>query len=1575
MPVTCTQLYFDKNNELSEVYYKNLDKGHEVALNLYLKSMENNIFFQKTAIEDIEKESPKIFEKYRPLRDDTKSGFISFSKLGEVMSEDAGFDRDKIAMQIAKRIIARGKILSNELTQDDKLWSEVLGYGDKAKREILLEKDDTLPTISEEILDSDIWEEEAIQKDLKNIAADVAYKMDDQTSLGSYFHKLSELYFQLKKRLKETPLNELSDDEKKLFETAKDGEYKLNLSLLLKHFEKLLQTNKFREIEKLSDEDLKNFRAVIKPIEDYFTKNQLQNCRINTELSIISDDMKTGGTLDLILTNENDEDLIFDLKFKELGKDAAFFSTYGGNFNSGTFSHLPKNKQTIHGLQLNVAQYVLEKQYGRKVIAKKIFYFEGNINVNRNNRGIITGHTINNLRMGFGGKTIDAGDYQSEVQKFLIKKGVVKLAEKINEEGKINSLHEFTSRISGTENLFKFTNKTKVIEKFIENSVKQDKQSLRMYFMDRTLNKKVIFPLNASQELIREEVTKYVNKLEEDFETTPRNLMSFHAIPNIGNNKKWPSSDKDNNWAAQASALIGEFDDSTPTTENNWELKQVRSFLGFEDTKPNILLAYNKKTKESAIISIGSVRNSNLFDKKKGEDSNLFSKFGVSDKAFEKEYGIDLQDDGYYVSSIVNYQLLESSMIAAAMKKAGFITGNVKIKHGVLNGSRTSDEPVNTSLRVMSEVLNITGKVTKEDQNTELKNLFNYISRDKNFTSEQVLQNAIDLFDNATDWYLKNERDNVFELADLYKVDKKNKVKLLSKLIEVHNNVASTVRKTTGTAVDHKELMKKAEVKIIADAILHLQGIIIDEDSLEKKDYINNGMKLFTNDNNKIIQQVVELHQTNQQEIMRQFNAFKDKHKELVNKILKKKLGSLTKYTSRDLYEALLNMYIIDPTKMDDKTDYSNAYRLEDPENPTKTLSQEEKDYINFFNEHIEKGFNMILPSKDFEGVKNHTRWSKGLVPLQVASSGQRISRTKDLKKKFKLVTEAVATKGKKKATKVLKDVFVTLNNDYANQQNTSVMQHSAKRQEMLGINEQGQVINPDIDMLETNLEEILVSFYGEALKTSINNRTLGVINALHISLHAIESKNANFNKTGLLREYLDTYVKLVIQNEVNQEENRHIIDTASNIANISQMALSVSQPIQEALQGFFNTRSLLLNNAVDKMTGGEPDFTTKSWYAAEAYTTFKGLSKEKQLLSQYLVDLYGLYAGDMHFTNSNKNKATKEKFLPQTSNLYHANTIPGKEYRLKYFFSKFEEDKILDNAYEVDLNKKVIIYHPEKDQRFKGIFNEDMSLKDSKDLSLPLEIRENIEKYKVLHAELSQEDSGIDEKGIITRPYSNKDIIVIKNKVAKVYGSNESDNKVAWQASSIGGLFFRYKNWLPNKLDTYWTKTGPYNLRSKVVKVTNPEDPNDFYYERQAQLGEGICQTMYYIGKRGFREAMKEPARRENFRKLIADLIIWGLGYALYCILKKTDLFKTKEGKFLVKSFNNSLSDLMILQNTDYFAGGNVSATYMAYKRMLVNLYHVGEYSIEGEGYKALKSGMSLTSMTKQPFELLTDK
>jgi hypothetical protein len=242
---------------------------------------------------------------------------------------------------------------------------------------------------------------------------------------------------------------------------------------------------------------------------------------------------------------------------------------------------------------------------------------------------------------------------------------------------------------------------------------------------------------------------------------------------------------------------------------------------------------------------------------------------------------------------------------------------------------------------------------------------------------------------------------------------------------------------------------------------------------------------------------------------------------------------------------------------------------------------------------------------------------------------------------------------------------------------------------------------------------------------------------------------------------------------------------------------------------------------------------------------------------------------------------------------------------------------------------------------------------------------------YKSLLKDLNSEENGVNKEGKPNRPYSTLEIISMKNKFMKSFGSMDRNARVEAQQNAVWRSVLTYKNWFLSKKDTYWTETS-YKL-SKGSRVTvQDEETGEYFSEFRPQLDEGIIQTLQFafvqtmsaFKDSQYKKIAYSPIQKENLRRVLVDLTLLALLTLLMMGLK--DMFKDEKGRYFYGMAINAINDLNILNASNSMITGNPFAVYGGIQRMMSSTVAAITYGIEGDAEKAVKSGLKVTSFSK---------
>jgi len=1080
-------------------------------------------------------------------------------------------------------------------------------------------------------------------------------------------------------------------------------------------------------------------------------------------------------------------------------------------------------------------------------------------------------------------------------------------------------------------------------------------------------------------------------------------VNDFITFFNTGK-KEWPNDYKGFNRVrqAQASAILNTFSPDTHTIEI------LRNIPGYENCDPNIVvLKSNTVTPEISLIYLTQDSGSEKLQLSDGTFlTNPLSHLGVKNVEYYKLTGDSKFKDPVYYSNKKDIRLLMAADLALQLALDG--AGVVKtVTHGVLNNATKTTDVVSFTpshtvpVSVLKDSLKIiyTHPKLSDHLNDHFKNIYtNPLVEHGTIFKTSVLQQI-------RDYLVNGDLDKM--ISPIYR-------KELEEYIKIHASSAGLVgdsfqdfkqflthlqaelaSKSIGNNVSGLDAVANKEgVQLISKLIREINNIEYTQGEIVKK-LTTMSAEASPNSriSNPVIQSFTAVITNTSTEIRQAQNAFNRQHNDILRRLYKKSNLASNVYLTMDQPTVFANMFLVNPNVEADvlkaikEGRHNDLYRLKDPTD--SSLSEVEKEYIEFFNKHIEKGFLKNVLKSRREAFKD--RLIPGYVPLREASAENIAARETNYGTKIGKYFKSKFDRVLKKPHQTTEILTRLENRDLEQLGHIDNLQFSQSRRDMLGLDETGNMQGPYKEfLLETNLSTILADFTLEQNRIYANNNALALKDALNIELYL--DNLSNKEATESTRAFLQKQVRLHIFKDYEEEKIAKIGDLAEKwtspvvLAKFKQIALDASQGITGIL-------GLTLSNLGSSSTSFiNPKHLYSSVVTANSY-------EHREILG----DL-GLGFVEVELMD-NKQFIYGRNSIYQSKNMFYANNYMYRMFSNSLYIAHLKTIGAYD-AIKVSDSKTT--YDVKEDKRFSGIFTNG-GLKSDEQLSADEKKKKAL--YQFLVSELSKETDGIDANGLPTRPLSQADIRNLKEHNLKFFGSMDKDSKITGQLHFAVRAITKFKNFIPTKVTNYMQGTVQSSTRTEVIYN---QDTGSF--ERKKMMTEGIVQTAMHIYRtsdittyekitmllgagtllmKSSRKAeVLTTAQRENLRKLRADVILTAIILGIILAAKSAALedeeaekIKQREAKLLgvpykkpnraiVKERESLLQNVLgdvctpallydaALGEGNMYVSGSVVVRFA--KNALTSVYYLGSGDLEASAEAASK----LTGLTSELYK-----
>ena len=1546
----CTIKYFDQHGNKSAAYYGNLHLGHEQALRIYLDSMKKHAYakFQKTKMtrEEFIEETERIKKPSGNVINEADNVYrldgLTLDRATEFLSR---YKDPFVALEVAKKVVVRNRAKELLHKSPEKYGLTLTKVRDNKYK---LEETGALEDAYVWAYGEDYYEEmdpaelgaletQAFKKRTKKMLD----LWEGKTKLGTQIHEVIEFFI-------ENYVNQEPDED-----GGRDWEDAAAKALNSKNYSSPLTPNLKKEYKKL----LPQIRGFIDSIGGG------KEMKFMTEVPIADKKMGVAGTIDLLAFDPDDNVYIFDFKTKEKGKEWLF--DYNGPLRKDV--PLKDNKKTDGELQTTLYREILQNK-GFTVRSSQIVYIEGDV--------------IEDEKTGqyyYGGldlkKLVNLTFQRAALKKLMLKKGVNIDEEREPQLNKLNNANQLMDNVAN-EKLWERTEKS--IHRQVDfkmNSLEVDEKTGAQYFFNEETGRREFFKETDTEEDKKKRLYEYYEDQDRKMTIISQNILDFF---NSGK-KEWKGGGKYPDVAKrQALALLAGIDPKTHIVERLQDFGSYRE----TDVPGDVLIAIDQRDQSAKLIQLNkrdphplSLEHPEI-DKKDFIKPNYTSVFSrkYSDETLARKYKVTTP----LPATDENFKLLRMGVWALELMDSGAVSRIDVLRNGSITGYQAYSgdfvTPTNIGMGAMIPHLRVLNDFTGDEKSEYLKELFTNekIMNPKTYRTDFVnrIRGLIETGMTTMQHYIHKPL-----LESIHEYNKNEDARMMIKsLLKAQTQLGYSLASNSSRAASE-------DYVFISQAILQLANIHLEVGTFTKEIGFMNKVTTTSRINSEAIRILDHKTKRVKNIINRKFKDYKVKHRKLFEAV-----AAEAKANGKDVFEWMHAMYRIDPTKRDAETDRKNVdvlYMLKDEKDPT--LSPAQKEYVTFFNDMVEFGFEIALDPNKFEKVKNGKGWKRGQIPLISKMGHSKIREAEGLKAKVK---ESIA-QGWNRNVKNDRDTFRAINTrieyDYVSQIGSGI-QNGRGRLKKLGLDPNGNRYEGfDYNGLETDLSAILDNFFNDSLRESEYEETLGIYNAMNTI--AFIEENENFSSTNDVRTYMDEYVKLIIFNEVKKEDSQ-FMDKLGKGMTFATLAFSPKQVLLESVTNLFASTNSVLQQA---MMGKNKRYNLASWSKAGAMAV-GNMGQGKASLVEAITDTFGLFKADSEAFGTLEHLETG-KVKHDAHNLmrskwgYHLNNIPFLVVKQQAFVAELDHKGILE-ALSTDEDGRMT-YDVTLDKRFDKIFHggklvKESTIKNSNDK----EQREQYASYQFLLKSLEEEGDGISKDGLPLRPLALNETLSMIDYGRSMYGSMDSDQKVLLQQVSYGRMFLKFKNWAIAKKDNYWTRTQPSELRGEKVWYDDPSHPAGGYYVWEAMDVQGIIQTVGHLASsiqdiiRGRDKDFKNikevwgglnHMQKENLAKLAADLIMVGILTTVFGMLfDDNDFFKRGEGKMIATTVMNATSDLNMLRLTESMIDGNPIATLSFMMRTVNNVGNAVVSAATGDISKSAEYLSKNTGLTKSVWAVI---
>ena len=355
--------------------------------------------------------------------------------------------------------------------------------------------------------------------------------------------------------------------------------------------------------------------------------------------------------------------------------------------------------------------------------------------------------------------------------------------------------------------------------------------------------------------------------------------------------------------------------------------------------------------------------------------------------------------------------------------------------------------------------------------------------------------------------------------------------------------------------------------------------------------------------------------------------------------------------------------------------------------------------------------------------------------------------------------------------------------------------------------------------IFETNVENIMLEYMAKAKETEKLNKFLVGTKSLLFQLELMgndseEAKEVVEKERKLIKEYITQNVfNTSTMDPVNQKIVAATAGLKSSVTFLN-LAGNIVSFFRDTINGF-------MENYLRGVTHFQTDITKANLTKAYEYVIANGRSNAMNvnLLSKL----------NIRYRLSNTDLARiKERLRTGRNGAYNWDnwayaTLRSPDFlnRLTLFVARCMQDGVWD-AYSMENGQ--LKYDVKKDQRFQHFIKDDVNHPDYKKEKALFIL--HINNWNKEHP-----DKFLDwSEKILPEPYSDQEILAIKNVSNNIYGSYDKSLKAQYEQTALGWAFGMYTTWMNGIWNNWAMKPGEYNIHSMETKIQQDENGNNIY-------------------------------------------------------------------------------------------------------------------------------------------------
>jgi len=1513
MSKKCTTIYYDKTGKRSKVYYDTeAEFGHEAALEAYTKEMLYNNPDVKYSENITEGQSIKISRKLKKKYTKKTKGGPTISPSAILKETTNDFIPEKFAIPSAVSSFVQAKLKSGEYDRNDKNWAKALEYFGIA------DSSNMVPTqhVSEfskykaDILT--MWEFSPIAGDTIHLYIQKvieAYNRDgDENGLaGDYSYDVYEdeikPYIDAKGRLSTIALNK---------NVRAQLDVLINKKLI--YYKQKLET-KYGKVEMIPEAEL------------------------------LSDTLKFNGKAlfgkaDLVFyMPDTGKIIVIDFKTKS-EKSYQNFENQDAPKMSGPFSRVPDDALSRTSIQLGLYGAMAEESYGGVDVETYILPILTEFAGTKKSELGSKKWRVSNL-LPENSNLIAPTDLSGPINEALERKEKKSLGT-IGVDSVIDNIYEDKFVITVASETAFMTKETPNIKETSDGD----------YTWRSPFTKKIekAISLKDIKEKMKESFKIFINMKK----SAGADFVSFFEKGTPVAGSIWESP-------ANGKRAANIFNGLSPDTHIMYSASNISALEGIGD---DVIVIQDRTTKEISLLSLVGAYNTSYDFHEEGQPAKttIFGPF-LTDKAVTSKF----KGKEAPKATIHNINFIRLAMVAAELKNRDsnrFSRVNKLMSVSLLSDATVSYEysEMAPQLGILKELHNIMIDA-EADIPTELET----IVKDKDLSDQVNYEHdyLISFFNivrsikdplaklsgvTTSGKIARNSLLKAMDEVDSGNADLSNDTKLEDALAEYLKQTFWAIKASKSSATTLEAIYTDPDYININRAFLSYKGIMLTKNPTYKRGIMQGFTSLTQSDDPyaEAIHNIINIHE---QQARDEVTAIIQEHSRLQQALMDESttINIVDRRLTKDTYKKLYQDMLLDGYEFDSKN-VDIWMRFKNPENSKYNLTENQKNYIRFFNKNVKKAakslhhkstYNIMYP-EDSNLTPTIEKWGDGYIPIVMSSISEAFNETISLRGGAGNTTDMLMDSLKKMGTIVrrlgkpskntpdsIEDPW-ELSSMFIDQADATEGRGSTKTRDLLRITDDNQVIDEERS-IELNPAVILnMMVLDSARKNNLQNAALAST-AIQAEL-AFKNLSPGVNAQPTI-DLVNNVTKLRVHNTVDDEDNAvsqglDIVKKGSSLfvffGSMRQFVTEFYTATGQTGASFFGT---MFNNILFKK---ENKYNPKDllWAATKA---------EKAFGHQIMVD-FGLFNSSLGAFADSEYVRSKANSLRQTKIGFEHIQRVLRTGTQNIILAQMHKEGITEDTYILDSETGRYTYDETKDNRFFVYLEGDTTTFPEHQVAPKTDEEKSRHALWKAHRIKLSKEKAVTKEGRMTRPFIMPHLQAMKHYAIRLFGAMDASQVLGAETAAIGRALAVFRKYLPQKHHNAMSKTHNSLKEGAWINIKNPvtgEYETDFV----EQEFEGLVDSIWGFVRDAKRESIgvavenMSNRRAENITKFMGSLLMYtilALNAALFNKLRKMlqEYYKEKHAKKGVSKGVTTPEGSVKEMITGLFSGKNIILT-----------------------------------------------